>query len=332
MAERGETIYEALIFMKKLLYIHGFGSSGSTSTVDWLSSVLPDMEVSAPDLPMDGPKALEVAKRAASDEKPNLIVGTSMGGMIAEQLYGFDRILINPAFEIAETIRTNIGLGRHEFFNKRRDGATDFLITKKTLEGFREVSGQCFSGVTATEQKRVYGLFGLHDELVHTLPIFLNHYTQAIRFDGGHRMDDHVRRHALLPLIRRIDDLQQHRERPLLYVELDGVLRKADGRPLGSAVHAFGHLAETYDMRIVANVSWHEPERMAEAQQWVEQWLGVAAWQKMVFTPEKRLIYGDYLLSSAPCPEFLGTTLIYGSPEFRSWEDVLTFFERLGGQ
>ena len=37
-------------------------------------------------------------------EKPDLIIGTSMGGMYTELLKGFDRILVNPAFEMGDTM------------------------------------------------------------------------------------------------------------------------------------------------------------------------------------------------------------------------------------
>jgi len=37
-----------------ILYLHGFGSSGQSSTVDYLKKVLPDYyNIEAPDIPVD---------------------------------------------------------------------------------------------------------------------------------------------------------------------------------------------------------------------------------------------------------------------------------------
>lgn len=318
--------------MNKVLYVHGFASSGASGTVKWLRDHLQGTTVVAPDIPTEPLKAIELLRRVAADEQPDLVIGTSMGGMLAEHLHGFDRILVNPAFEIAETLRTNIGLGMHTFFNARQDGQKEFLVTKKTLEAFREVTSHCFEKTDEEEQERVYGLFGTDDDLVHTYPLFCRHYRHAIRFKGGHRLDDHVRTHALMPVVRWIDDRQQGRQRPILYIALDGALRKADGKPLGSSVNAFEQLAAIYDVRVVASCPWISPEKMQADRLWVEDYLGVPAYDRLVFCNHAHLLYGDYYITPAPDPRFLGTSLTYGDDTFRTWEDVLTYFERLGGQ
>ena len=43
-------------------------------------------------------------RKMADNEQPNLIIGTSMGGMYTEMLHGFDRILVNPAFAMGDTM------------------------------------------------------------------------------------------------------------------------------------------------------------------------------------------------------------------------------------
>ena len=45
-----------------------------------------------------------------------------------------------------------------------------------------------------------------------------------------------------------------------------------------------------------------------------------------------QLLYGDYFISSTEHDDFLGTSLLFGSEEFKTWEEIITFFERLGGQ
>ena len=89
---------------KKILYVHGFGSSGQSGTAKRIREVLPNATVLAPDLPIHPQEALDLLRNICQTEKPNMVLGTSMGGMYTEMLYGFDRILINPAFGIADTM------------------------------------------------------------------------------------------------------------------------------------------------------------------------------------------------------------------------------------
>ena len=109
----------ALFAGKKILYVHGFASSGASGTVGRMRLLLPQATVIAPDLPVDAQEAIQLLKDLCAREKPDLIVGTSMGGMLAEQLSGFDRICVNPALHLADMILKNNGLGKQEFHNKR---------------------------------------------------------------------------------------------------------------------------------------------------------------------------------------------------------------------
>ena len=168
---------------RKILYVHGFASSGQTGSVATLRLLLPGATVIAPDLPVEPSDAMDLLRNTVSSEEPDLIIGTSMGAMYSEMLYGVDRILVNPAFCLADTILKNNGLGRREFHNRRSDGETSFLVTKTLLEHFREVSSHCFEKAPE-DSDRVFGLFGIHDNLVDTFGLFREHYPQAIRFDG----------------------------------------------------------------------------------------------------------------------------------------------------
>lgn len=123
---------------KKILYVHGFASSGQNGSVRTLRLLMPRAHVLAPDLPVEPFDAMELLRNMVVSEKPDLIVGSSMGAMYAEMLYGVDRILVNPAFQLADTLLKNNGLGRQEFHNPRQDGETSFLVTKP----FWNISGR----------------------------------------------------------------------------------------------------------------------------------------------------------------------------------------------
>ena len=47
----------------KLIYFHGFGSSGASGTVDLLRKIFPSGEIIAPDIPVDPEEALPMLKQ-----------------------------------------------------------------------------------------------------------------------------------------------------------------------------------------------------------------------------------------------------------------------------
>ena len=95
--------YPDLMAGKKIMYVHGFGSSAQSGTVTMLQTLLPNATVIAEDLPIHPDEAMQMLRTMQQDEQPALIIGTSMGGMYTEQLTGTDRILVNPAFQMGDT-------------------------------------------------------------------------------------------------------------------------------------------------------------------------------------------------------------------------------------
>lgn len=320
---------------KKILYVHGFSSSGQSGTVVKIREMLPGATVVAPDLPLHPAEAMDLLHHTCETENPDLIIGTSMGGMYAEMLYGYDRILVNPAFQMGDTMLKHGMLGKNTFLNPRQDGVQEFIVTKSLVEEYKEITAKCFAGVTEEESRdRVYGLFGDEDPVVHTRDLFSQHYRNAISFHGEHRMNDKILLHSVLPVVQWIDDRQKHRERPIIYVSID-TLRDARGNQMSSAMKAFRYLFEHYAMYIVAPSPAYNPEYIAEVMRWAEDVVNVPAWQHLVFTNRKDLIYGDYLIDPSDeygAADFMGTLIKFGSDTFKTWEEIIEFFSRLGGQ
>lgn len=320
---------------KKILYVHGFSSSGQSGTVVKIREMLPGATVVAPDLPLHPAEAMDLLHHTCETENPDLIIGTSMGGMYAEMLYGYDRILVNPAFQMGDTMLKHGMLGKNTFLNPRQDGVQEFIVTKALVEEYKEITAKCFAGVTEEESRdRVYGLFGDEDPVVHTRDLFSQHYRNAISFHGEHRMNDKILLHSVLPVVQWIDDRREHRERPIIYVSID-TLRDARGNQMSSAMKAFRYLFEHYAMYIVAPSPAYNPEYIAEVMRWAEDVVNVPAWQHLVFTNRKDLIYGDYLIDPSEeygAADFMGTLIKFGSDTFKTWEEIIEFFSRLGGQ
>ena len=189
----------------KLLYIHGFASSGSSGTVMALRRHMPAWKVVAPDLPVDPFEALELLHRLIEEEKPDIIVGTSMGGMYAQQMWGTPRIVVNPSFEMSRSLLFG-KMGRNKYMSKRKDGATEFKIDKQIVERFKLMEKNQFDGVTDEEKLLVMGLFGDKDPVVHFQPLMAKLYgAERCRWvNGEHRLNDEIVRKALLPLIHEL--------------------------------------------------------------------------------------------------------------------------------
>lgn len=323
---------------KKIMYVHGFMSSARSGTVARIREMLPAADVVAFDLPLHPEEAMELLRRKCEEEKPDLIIGTSMGGMYTEMLYGFDRILVNPAFLMGDTMTKHGMLGKQTFQNPREDGVQEFIVTKGLVEEYKAITRQCFGekSLEAEEQERVYGLFGDADTAVaqETWGVFRQHYRQAISFHGEHRLIDKSLIHAVIPVVRWIDDRQEGRERPIVYVSIDA-LRDGRGAQKPSAMKGFLTLLDSYSMYIVAPSPSYDDGYVAEARQWVNDVVNVPAWQRLTFTNQLNILYGDYLIApEAECKrsDFMGTTIPLGSDTFKTWDEVMEFFSRLGGQ
>ena len=202
---------------------------------------------------------------------------------------------------------------------------------EETIKEYKDITTLCFQNVTPEEQNRVYGLFGDKDPVVHTFDLFHEHYPQAIRFHGEHRLIDKVAFHYLAPVIRWINDKQNGKERPIVYIDFDA-LHDSYWKATSSMHKAYEMLIEYYNVYIVAQAPTNDHDYMARVMTWVEEYLSAPAYNHVIFCNQKALLYGDYFIDPCPDKGFMGTAIEYGSDEFKTFEEIITFFERLGGQ
>ena len=192
---------------RKVLYIHGFASAGSSGTaIQMRQHFYPQgISVLSPDVPVSPLEAWRLLQDLVKEENPDLIVATSMGAMYAEQLRGVPRILVNPSFHMARLL-TFRGMGRREFRNKRQDGAKDFRVDKTMIQEFQQVEKNSFQGIIAQEKSLVWGLFGTNDKLVNCQADFKKHYgtSQMRLFEGEHFLNDKVLSREVIPLAEQL--------------------------------------------------------------------------------------------------------------------------------
>ncbi len=195
--------FDKIVGTRKIVYFHGFGSSCLGSTVKSLQELLPEFTVIAMDICVDPQEALWELKALCELEQPELVVGTSMGGMYAQQMRGLKRICVNPAFDLSQH-KDILQEGTFEFLNTRLDGETTFTITPEIISHFEEMEAHQFDGITDEDRENVYGLFADNDTTVNCEDIFRQHYQNVIHFHGEHRLNRQVIEDVLVPLIKEI--------------------------------------------------------------------------------------------------------------------------------
>ncbi len=330
--------YPDLMKGRTIMYVHGFASSACSGTVRRLRATFPNATVVARDMPVDMNEALQWLRQLCQEHKPDLIVGTSMGGMLTERMRGYNRICVNPAMAMGDTMEAHHMIGMQQWMNPREDGAKEFLVTKAMAKEVKALTDTRYADLPAAgtpqweqEQERVWGLFGDEDNVVDTYGEFSAHYRQAAHFHGGHRMDDSSFIHGVLPVIRWVSDRLDGIERPTVALAWD-CLPDSYGNPTSSLAKAVSFLIERYKVLVVAPSLTERPEQCQQVIDWVQRHLGTALHNRVVFTSMPETLMADYWVGAAKPAGFMGTAIAWGSDEFKTWEEVITYFDLLGGQ
>lgn len=184
----------------KILFIHGLASSGAYKMASSLRILLRPCEVVAPDVPIDPDKALRMLLGLCASERPDLVVGLSLGGFWAQKLRGERKILVNPDFHVSRLLRTKIG--ENEYLSPRADGAVTFLIDEDICSRYEVLERMQFDSLPSGEQGLTRGMFALQDELVHCGDEFELHYPGCgTYYPGGHLPTFPELKKYLLPLV-----------------------------------------------------------------------------------------------------------------------------------
>jgi len=103
--------------MIRILYLHGLESEQGGAKVEYLSA---NHYVYAPAIKYSDPNLLEQIILSLEIFKPDVIIGSSMGGYLANELsikFGISAILLNPAL-LAPPVRVNINDKKNRLSNK----------------------------------------------------------------------------------------------------------------------------------------------------------------------------------------------------------------------
>lgn len=192
--------------MKKILFLHGFTSSGACEIADTLKDELKGIaNIEAPDLPLHPYNAMAMLQDLCESEKFDLIVGSSCGAFYGQQLVrptGIPAILVSPFFKMSEFLTPRIGI--HEYKAPRKNGDQQFEITSELIDEFTEMESHQFDCYDEFNRDKVIGMFGLHDTLAHFHDMFKKYYVSAIDYDGPHTMSADNVRNDLVPVVRNM--------------------------------------------------------------------------------------------------------------------------------
>ena len=146
------------------IYVHGLASGANAATGKILSKRFSNFNWITTDFGEDLAANIRQLNECIKEHKPQLIIGTSMGGLTLLYADAPDavKIAFNPALSIADCVRNTIGLGRHKYFCKRLDGATEFELTEEMCKGYEAY----IAAHKPSLGKSSYAVFASHDELL----------------------------------------------------------------------------------------------------------------------------------------------------------------------
>lgn len=153
--------------MKTLMYIHGFRSGANGSKGDQLRARFGDRyRIVVPELDADPDSSLEKLNRAIASEKPDIIVGTSLGGWMTLMSNSGEAqlVIVNPSLKPQDTLSKWVEMPL-EYFCRRQDGVQTYTLTQPVLDKYLK-----YDALEAAKQKagRLHALCSTADELLGT--------------------------------------------------------------------------------------------------------------------------------------------------------------------
>lgn len=193
--------------MKRILYIHGIGSTGGGNTVDRIRKTFTNVIVDSPEIPTMPKEAFKLIEKMVTENHYDIIIGTSLGGFYAMMISGIPKILINPAIKAVEDIPTAIGYGEHEYLRERKSGEKTYTINDNYVAELKYLEDRFFNEWIDNEYiYETTAIFGTNDTLISHIEDYKNIYKahNMITAEFGHRMDNKTFNNVLIPTIKKI--------------------------------------------------------------------------------------------------------------------------------
>ena len=190
-----------------MMYIHGFRSGANGSKREQLQKHFEGRyRVIAPEVDADPEKSLAIINNIIDREKPQIIIGTSLGGWMALMcnIANAISVVVNPCLNPKKTL-SKWKDEDLEYFCPRLDGVQTYRLTDEILNKYDRYD---IMQVLTKKREDIYALCSTQDELLGTSHIdilkpmllslpYLNTKHFTIANDFGHRCSGKGMTHLL---------------------------------------------------------------------------------------------------------------------------------------
>lgn len=94
-------------------------------------------------------------------------------------------------------------------------------------------------------------------------------------------------------------------------------------KPLEGAIESVNKLREIYDVYILTSPSYKNPLCYTEKRIWIEKHFDLDFCRKLIISPNKNILMGDYLIDDILWDKFKGEQIQFGKSPFENWNKVI---------
>ena len=202
----GDGTLDPIPYKGKILYLHGSASCGNSHTPMMLANELTEYKIVAPDIPHDPIEAVQYLRDLCEKEKPDLVVGSSMGGYYAHLMFGWKRVCVNPALHMSTDVDFKVGKHQYRPAVDRVDGSKYYIFTQEMHDHAEELEARQMEGITEFDRDNCWGVFGTHDTEIkdYSRKEFCAQYRHWVEYEGEHRLKSRNVKEVVAPLIRKL--------------------------------------------------------------------------------------------------------------------------------
>lgn len=105
--------------------------------------------------------------------------------------------------------------------------------------------------------------------------------------------------------------------------EIEGIFSKM--HPMNGAIESLDLLYRHYDVFILSSSPWHNPSAWKDKIEWVQKYLPIVGYKRLILSHHKNLNWGDYLIDDRlknGVAGFKGKHIHFGSEDFPDWAAV----------
>ena len=110
------------------------------------------------------------------------------------------------------------------------------------------------------------------------------------------------------------------------YDEVPHIFSKME--PMENAIESYIKLCSKFDTYILSTSPWENPTALNDKLAWIKQNIGDLAKKRVIFSHNKHLNMGDYLIDDRianGAGSFKGTHIHFATEKFPNWDSVLEY-------